>query len=175
LSIPCLTTKIKTEGSTEMNTPLAEAVLNTPVGSLRITAKGARVVGVEFCRAKPIPPATDLLKKTAREIGEYFAGTRKTFTVPIEYPEGATEFQRRAWDAMSKIPYGETRTYGQLAATLGTSPRALGGACRRNSLVLLVPCHRIVARSGLGGYSGDWEKGKALSVKEKLLELEGGR
>ena len=158
-----------------MNIPLAETILDTPVGSLRITARGGRVVGVEFCRAKPISPSTDLLKRTAREIEEYFAGTRKTFTIPVEYPEGATEFQHRAWDAMSNIPYGETRTYGELAATLGTSPRALGGACRRNSLVLLVPCHRVVARSGLGGYSGDWEKGKALAVKEKLLKLESGR
>lgn len=151
----------------------ATAAVATPIGTLALAAEGDRLVSVEFSTdaAPSATPASEVLAWAAREIREYFAGTRKAFTVPLAPPE-ATPFSLRVWEAMAKIPYGETRTYGQLAAQLSTSARAVGGACRRNPLPLLIPCHRVVAKNGLGGYSGDWEKGKALTIKEKLLAWE---
>ncbi len=116
-----------------------------------------------------------MLARAARELVEYFAGDRRAFTVPLGRPAGATPFQNRVWDALLSIPWGETRTYGQLARALGSSPRAVGGACHRNPLPLFIPCHRVVAQTGLGGYSGDWERGRALTIKQRLLDHEAGR
>jgi len=153
-----------------------EAVILSPIGNIRLAARDGRLTRIDLGTKLPLrPPAGGVLALAAREIGEFFAGTRTVFTAALE-PEGATPFQRRAWAALAAIPYGLTRTYGDLAKELTTSARAVGGACRRNPLPIIVPCHRVTAADGgLGGYSGDWEKGKALSVKEKLLALEAGR
>ena len=98
---------------------------------------------------------------------EYFAGQRKEFSLPLA-PKG-TEFQLRVWQALLQIPYGETRSYGELAAMVGNPKacRAVGGANHRNPLSILIPCHRVVGTGGsLTGYAG------GLSVKEFLLKLE---
>jgi methylated-DNA-[protein]-cysteine S-methyltransferase len=81
-------------------------------------------------------------------------------------------FQRRVWQAISAIPAGRTRTYGEIAAELGSAPRAVGGACRANPYPLLVPCHRVVGASGLGGFAGD-VSGRLIAVKRWLLAHEG--
>jgi methylated-DNA-[protein]-cysteine S-methyltransferase len=83
-----------------------------------------------------------------------------------------TPFQRRVWEAMRAIPPGRTRTYGDLAAELGTSPRAIGGACRANPCPIVVPCHRVVGATGLGGFAGD-TSGHKVEVKRWLLRHEG--
>jgi methylated-DNA-[protein]-cysteine S-methyltransferase len=83
-----------------------------------------------------------------------------------------TPFQCRVWQALRDIPPGTTRTYGELARDLGTSPRAIGGACRANPCLIAVPCHRVVARDGLGGFAGE-RGGKRLAVKRWLLRHEG--
>ncbi len=105
---------------------------------------------------------------TKEQLGEYFAGERKSFDLPI-MPLG-TEFQMAAWQALRKIPYGQTRTYGEQAAMIGRpkAVRAVGGANNKNPLPIIIPCHRVIGANGkLVGYGG------GLEIKKFLLELEG--
>ncbi|WP_025322814.1 methylated-DNA--[protein]-cysteine S-methyltransferase [Deferrisoma camini] len=150
----------------------SELTLTTPVGPLTLVAGGGGLVAIRFGAGGPTAAPDTILAQAAREFEEYFAGARTRFTVPVRFPSGASAFRLRVWETLGRIPYGAVRTYGELARTLGTSPRAVGGACRANPLPIVVPCHRVVARSGLGGYAGDWERGAAGSVKRFLLELE---
>ena len=109
----------------------------------------------------------EFLKKTAAQITEYLAGKRKEFAVPLAL--NGTEFALKVWKEMSAIPYGEVRTYGELAKAIGRpgAARAVGQACNRNPIPIIVPCHRVVGAGGkLTGYAG------GLALKEKLLELE---
>jgi methylated-DNA-[protein]-cysteine S-methyltransferase len=108
-----------------------------------------------------------LLGEAARQLGEYFAGVRRAFDLPLDLR--GTPFQLRVWNALLRIPYGETRTYGQLAAALGQpgAARAVGAANGANPVGIIVPCHRVVAAGGgLGGFGG------GLDRKRFLLALE---
>ena len=109
---------------------------------------------------------TPVMEEAIGEISEYLNGSRKVFTVPVS-PEG-TEFQKIVWDAMTDIPYGSTASYGEIAEYIGhpRSARAVGTACGCNPIPIIIPCHRVVASDGLGGYSG------GLAIKKKLLEIE---
>lgn len=108
-------------------------------------------------------PADPLLLETMLRLDAYFAGVTADFSDLPLAPEG-TPFQHRVWAALRAIPPGTTRRYGELAAVLGTAARAIGGACRANPLLLLVPCHRVVASTGAGGFMGasvgDWPRRK---------------
>lgn len=147
--------------------------IHSPLGPLTLEAVDGRLTRVGFHAAGvAAPPVRGILAVAARQLADYFAGSRREFDLPLRRPEKATTFQHRVWDAMMRIPFGETRTYGELARELDTSPRAIGGACGRNELPIVIPCHRVVAAHGLGGYSGDWEQGMALDVKAVLLEHE---
>lgn len=113
------------------------------------------------------PSASRVLDATAEQLGEYFAGVRRSFSLPLA-PVGS-EFQHRVWAALREIPYGELRTYGQLAASLGdpSMAQAVGAANGRNPISIVVPCHRVVGSDGsLTGYAGGLER------KQFLLELE---
>lgn len=139
----------------------------TPCGILTVYETGGALIKIAW-GPHLAGTETPLLRTARAQIGGYFAGTQKTFSLPLA-PRG-TDFQRRVWAEIARIPYGSTATYGGLAAVLGSSPRAVAGACARNSLPLLVPCHRVVAACGrLGGYSG----GNGLDTKRALLRLEG--
>lgn len=105
----------------------------------------------------------------SRWLQAYFAAS--PLPVPVDLPQG-TPFQRRVWQALLEIPWGETRTYGELARELATGPRAVGMACRSNPIPLLIPCHRVVGQKGLGGYQGAAER--SLAMKAWLLALERG-
>lgn len=108
-----------------------------------------------------------LLARACGEIQEYFRGERKRFTVPVRMQ--GTEFQRRVWEALRRIPYGETRTYGEIARQVGSpkGARAVGMACNRNPVMLIVPCHRVVGSDGkLVGFAG------GLDMKRTLLQIE---
>lgn len=100
-----------------------------------------------------------------QQIGEYAAGERRAFDLSVQFADG---FTGEVMAAMSEIPYGETRTYGDLAAELDTAPVAVGSACGRNPVPLVVPCHRVVGADSLGGYSA----AGGVALKERLLELE---
>lgn len=112
---------------------------------------------------------TDFLRQACEQVREFMSGKRREFSLPIRM-EG-TPFQKKVWEALRRIPYGETRTYGEIAAEVGSSggARAVGQACNRNPIMVVVPCHRVVGRGGaLVGF------GAGLPIKEKLLALEGG-
>ena len=139
----------------------------SPIGALTLTEEDGRIISVDWgwgCLQQTSP----LLETTRQQLEEYFDGRRRDFDLPLDPP--GTAFQRRVWDALRGIPFGEVRRYGELAKSLGTAPRALGGACGRNPIPILIPCHRVVAQSGaLGGYSGL----DGIETKRFLLRLEG--
>jgi len=108
-----------------------------------------------------------LIKKASDQLDEYFDGRRKTFDLPLTL--NGTDFQIDVWKALQNIPYGETRSYGQLAALIGTprASRAVGMANNRNPIPIIIPCHRVIASNGsLSGYAG------GVELKKRLLELE---
>lgn len=140
--------------------------LDTPLGRLRLESDGAaltRIAWDDTLRHVRDP----LLDEAARQISAYFAGELRVFDLPLGPAE--SRFQQRIRAAMQAIAYGCTRTYGDIARELGTAARAVGRACGDNPLPLVVPCHRVVAGHGLGGYSG----GRGRESKRRLLEHEG--
>lgn len=111
---------------------------------------------------------TPLISRTARQLNDYFQGKRTSFDIPLS-PVG-TEFQKKVWCALQEIPYGETKSYGEIAKVAGSpkGARAVGMACNRNPILILIPCHRVVGASGaLTGFGG------GIDIKELLLKLEG--
>lgn len=146
-----------------------ETSIETPMGWLRMGASGAGLTHVAFADG----PGTrhddhGVLRQAADELAEYFAGSRREFRVRVA-PEG-TPFQHRVWDALLRIPCGETRTYLDIARELGdaNAVRAVGGANGTNPTAIIVPCHRVIASDGtLHGYAG------GLDRKRWLLEHEG--
>ncbi len=140
---------------------------NSPIGPLTVFEEDGAIVAVEW-GWPPESEETPLLREARDQLEAYFEGRRKDFDLPLA-PHG-TAFQRKVWQALAAIPAGQVRTYGELASELGTSPRALGGACGRNPIPVIVPCHRVLAADrSLGGYSGM----DGVETKRFLLALEG--
>lgn len=142
---------------------------DTPVGKLCIGEENGSITRVTWSKVpgEYILKETELILNCKRQLEEYFTGERKAFCLPLG-PKG-TDFQQRVWKALQEIPYGETRTYGEIAAAVGNpkAARAVGMANNRNPIGIIVPCHRVVGANGkLVGYAGGMEK------KEWLLELE---
>ncbi len=133
------------------------------------------MTGLRFC-GQEVPaqgPVSPVLAQAAAQLAESFAGPRQNFPRPLA-PRGPP-FQQEVWRALCAIPYGQTRSYGQLAAALGrpSAARAVGGACRRNPIWLMIPCHRVVGASGsLTGYAGGLERKKALLALEQGQALQ---
>jgi methylated-DNA-[protein]-cysteine S-methyltransferase len=139
--------------------------LESPVGQLVITEATEAIVAIGWIAGVEDEP-TPLLREARRQLTAYFAGRLGAFDLPLN-PAG-TPFERRVWAAMQEIPYGETRRYGELAMQVGSAPRAIGRACGHNPIPIVIPCHRVLARGGIGGYSG----GAGLGTKRLLLALE---
>jgi len=137
----------------------------SPIGHLTIDATAEAVAGIRWAN-DPAGEPTRLLKEAERQLQAYFAGRLTRFDLPLAARGSA--FEHRVWDAMCAIPYGDTRSYGDLAHAIDSGPRAIGRACGRNPIPIVVPCHRVLARGGLGGYSG----GAGLPTKQFLLGLE---
>ncbi len=143
-------------------------VLDSPVGRIRVTEAGGTITLVEWTDDPATPPTTRILQDAAAQLTDYFAGTRTTFSLPLA-PEG-TDHQQKVWAAMCEIPTGAVRSYGDLAHEIGSSARAVGTACGKNPIPIIVPCHRILSTGGgIGGYSG---RG-GTETKRQLLDLEG--
>lgn len=140
----------------------------SPVGPLYLTGEGEVITGLYFQRpAGPFAPAAPVGARAEEQLREYFARERRTFDLPL-CPRG-TDFQLAVWEALRTIPWGETRSYGEIAEQIGRprAARAVGMANHRNPISILIPCHRVVGHGGaLVGYGG------GLAVKEALLRLE---
>jgi len=144
------------------------------IGTVRIVERGQSIVRLDLGPKAPLPlegaveQQTPLLQRAFKQLEEYLAGTRESFDLPLA-PEG-TPFQRKVWDALLQIPYGQTRSYRQIAEAVD-SPRgfrAVGMANNRNPIAVFIPCHRVVGADGsMVGYGG------GLPIKKALLKLEG--
>ncbi len=140
--------------------------LHSPVGDLSVSAENDMIVALDWGWGRDQTP-TPLLKDALKQLNAYFDGKLKAFNLPLD-PAG-TAFEKRVWGEMCKIPLGEVLRYGDVAKKLKSAARAVGTACGRNPIPIIIPCHRIVAASGLGGYSG----AGAAETKVALLRLEG--
>lgn len=141
--------------------------VNTPVGSLTVVEREGAIVAVHWGKAKR-EHETPLLAAAKAQLDGYFFCGLKNFELPLA-PAGA-EFDQRVWRAMLEIPYGRTKTYGEIATALGGTARDVGTACGRNPIPILIPCHRVVGADGaMIGYSG----GAGVESKVALLALEG--
>jgi methylated-DNA-[protein]-cysteine S-methyltransferase len=150
---------------------------DSPLGTMLAIGTETAITDLHMVSGKYVPtladdwidsPTLPVLLQLRTELDEYFAGTRKSFNVKLA-PEG-TEFQRAAWTALTKIPFGQTRSYGEQAASIGNpkAVRAIGAANGKNPIAIVVPCHRVIGANGtLTGYAGGLDK------KEFLLKLEG--
>lgn len=149
--------------------------VDSPVGRLRLIASGDALVGIWFSQGRDaargasglVNASSPVLELTRAQLGEYFAGERREFDLPLD-PRG-TEFQRRVWQRLLHIAYGETTTYGALARELGDpgASRAVGLANGNNPIPIVIPCHRVIGADGsLTGFGG------GLPIKAALLELE---
>lgn len=146
---------------------LHRLVVSSPLGPMTLSERDGAIIALDW-RSDPATTPTPLLRRAADQLAEYFAGHRRDFDLPLA-PQG-TVFQQKVWHHMAKIPYGKVITYGDLAQAVNSAPRAIGGACGRNPIAIILPCHRVIGGSGaLTGYSGTG----GTNTKQFLLELEG--
>ena len=148
----------------------------SPLGEVLVEAQDGALTKVHFAPFTPPPeepsPDEPLLQQAVRELAEYFAGERQDFDVPVGPP--GTPFQQAVWAELRRVPYGETATYAELAARLGSpgAVRAVGSANGRNPVAVLVPCHRVIGSDGnLRGYAGGVERKRALLAIERAPAL----
>jgi methylated-DNA-[protein]-cysteine S-methyltransferase len=157
-------------------------VVDSPVGRLTLVASDAGLAAVLWENDDPQRvrmPACEaradhaVLVAAERQLAEYFAGARTAFDLPLDVV--GTDFQKRVWQALRAIPFGETRTYGQLAAELGNAraSRAVGSANRRNPLSIVAPCHRVIGATGaLTGFAGGLDVKRYLLRHERRCEMQ---
>jgi methylated-DNA-[protein]-cysteine S-methyltransferase len=150
---------------------MPQTLIETPIGPIAIRWDGETITGVDL---DPPPGGFDAGPETMpspirQQLSAYFEQASTGFDLPVALV--GTDFQQRVWAELRRIPAGETRTYGEIARQLGSAPRAVGQACRANPCPVVVPCHRVVAVNGLGGFSGD-TTGRKLEVKRWLLDHE---
>jgi len=146
--------------------------LRVPFGVLGVRESGDAIVGIDYLpsRTDELAPRTELARRARDEFLAYLSDPKWTFAVSSRLI--ASDFERDVWDAIREIPSGQVRTYGDIAKRVRSIPRAVGGACGRNPLPLLVPCHRVVAAGGIGGFMGGRED-DPLAIKRWLLRHEG--
>lgn len=143
---------------------------DTEIGRTKISEKDEKIIGLVFSDYKKedeIEKETDAIRKTYLQLKEYLSGKRKNFDIEIEMI--GTEFQKKVWKELLNIPYGETRSYKDIAIAIGNEKacRAVGNANNKNPIAIIVPCHRVVGSNGsMTGYAG------GLDIKEKLLKIE---
>lgn len=160
----------------KLNTPFLYKIIPSPVGKLTLVSRDSALVAILWEKDRPgrvrlgtMQEANDdaTLLEVERQLNQYFAGKRDSFDVPISFI--GTEFQKKVWNALLGIPYGETRTYLQIATQIGNpkAVRAVGAANGKNPISIIAPCHRVIGTSGeLTGFAG------GLAAKETLLLIE---
>ena len=139
--------------------------LTTPVGDIVVAEEDGFIVSVRWTSERH-SAQTPLLREACEQLNAYFRNELTRFDLPLR--PGGSAFQRDVCAAMSAIPYGETRTYGELAEELGVVAQAVGQACGHNPIPIIIPCHRVLGASGLGGFSG----GDGIETKILLLRHE---
>lgn len=159
---------------TDSTSQLFNAIVSAPFGAIGIRTQDGKVRELVY-----LPPSFDekegddpVAREAAAQVARYLADPDAGFDLPLA--DAGTEFQRKVWDEIGAIPRGQVQTYGILAKRIGSAPRAVGQACGANWFPLIIPCHRVTAARGLGGFaSQDDENGFHLSVKRWLLRHEG--
>ncbi|MCP5130578.1 MAG: methylated-DNA--[protein]-cysteine S-methyltransferase [Pseudomonadales bacterium] len=147
--------------------------LDTPIGTLRLVSSGSHLTAIEFegrhdNHGPDSEQSDSVLQSATQQLRQYFAGRRKQFDLPLA--AAGTDFQHKVWDALGDIPWGELRSYADIALAIDkpSAVRAVGAANGRNPLPIVVPCHRVIGSNGsLTGFAG------GLDMKRRLLELEG--
>lgn len=149
-------------------------MIAAPFGRIGVKVTRGRLSGIDLvtARTKLCSPTDAFTRTVCQQLNAYFSNPRYRFTVPLTL-EG-TPFQTRVWQELRRIKPGAVRRYVDIADRLGSGARAVGGACRRNPVPIVVPCHRVVSSSGLGGYMGK-VSGAAFEMKQWLLTHEGSR
>ena len=152
------------------NLKKSKYVISSPVGKLGLVILNDYLVGIDFLQSqvKLSSPRTLKLRSIVSQIKQYFFAPHLPLKVPFEV-EG-TILQKKIWSNIQKISCGKTVTYGELARKLGTSPRVIGNACRRNTLPIIIPCHRVVSVVNIGGYCGNNKE--TIEIKQWLLQHE---
>ncbi len=144
---------------------MSQLSLHSPVGDLSLSEEDGSLVALDWGWGSVQTP-TPLLVEARAQLQAYFDGTLLHFNLPLA-PQG-TPYRKRIWQALIAVPPGQTVTYGDLAASAGGSARSVGTAMATNPIPIIIPCHRVLATSGMGGYSG----GDGLPTKQFLLALE---
>jgi methylated-DNA-[protein]-cysteine S-methyltransferase len=146
----------------------ASLTYQTPIGPLTVSEVDGAIVSLDWGWTAKRPKRTPVLADAMRQLDLYFSKRLRDFTLPLALH--GSDFNRRVWDALRAIPWGEVASYGEVARRLGSGARAVGTACGANPISIFVPCHRVVGSGGrLGGYSGFG----GLETKRFLLKLEG--
>lgn len=142
--------------------------LHSPIGDLTVSEENGAIVAVDWGWGRD-QTESPLLRRAVAQLDAYFDGALDPFDLPLDPPGSA--YRRRVWQALRDIPFGQTRTYADIAAIAGGVARSVGQANGDNPIPIFIPCHRVVASAGLGGYSG----GDGLDTKRYLLALEANR
>lgn len=145
-------------------------IMPSPIGKLAVHTDAQSITGVDYAARGPLSISLSPLQRRIKKQIENYFRSPGDFDLPLQVK--GTEFQKKVWRIMQKIPPGRTLQYGEVAERLHSSPRAVGNACRANPIPLIIPCHRIVAKSGLGGFSGK-STGVTVERKRWLLQHEG--
>ena len=149
-----------------------QIIIKTPIGKIAVDYQDDFVTEVQQVadQVRAVSKKDPFAVEIQKQITAYFSGDLKEFNLPFLFKQG-TDYQLKVWDQIRKISFGSTKTYGEIAKKIKSGPRAVGNACRRNQLLLLVPCHRVVGAAGLGGFMGDTD-GSLVRRKQWLLEHE---
>ena len=149
---------------------MEKSYYKSPIGILEIICENNKLVSlklVDYCEKSNIE--TDFIKDIKKQLDEYFLGKRTIFNIKIN-PKG-TDFQKLVWSELPNIPYGKIKSYSEIAAATGNknAQRAIGNACNKNPIMIIIPCHRVISKNNnLGGYA------YGRSIKQKLLNIENG-
>ena len=147
---------------------MEKSYYKSPIGVLEIICEKGALISLKLVEnADKSDNVTALINKIKIQLNEYFLGKRKIFDIRLK-PKG-TEFQKRVWEKLQRIQYGETKSYSEIAAIVGNknAQRAVGYACNKNPIMIIIPCHRVISKNGkIGGYVYE------NSIKQKLLEIE---
>jgi methylated-DNA-[protein]-cysteine S-methyltransferase len=157
------------------DTAAFQACLRAPFATLGVTTTATHVTGIRYLAPSVpalAPPRNSIAFLACVQLQAYLEDPGHVFDLPLKL--GGTHHQLAVWEAMQRIPAGKTRTYGELAQELGSSARAVGGACGANPIPVVVPCHRVIAAGGgIGGFMGSRHEGFELTIKRWLLGHEG--